>query len=63
MPQLFPKPEDGATIYTDLAEELNKSHEILVVSPDQKNKKLIHTNITKKEVLKFLGLEYFHTLM
>ena len=31
----FPKPEDGATIYTDLAEELNKYHDILVVSPDQ----------------------------
>ncbi len=34
----FPKPEDGATIYTDLAEELNKKHCILVIAPDQKIK-------------------------
>jgi len=31
----FPKPQDGATIYTDLAEELKLSHNIEVVVADQ----------------------------
>jgi glycosyltransferase involved in cell wall biosynthesis len=32
----FPPPDKGATIYTDLAQELSKTEELLVIVPDQK---------------------------
>ena len=62
----FPKPEDGATIYTDLAEELNiNNHDITVVVSDQNQRTWsITSNIERNlRVIRVGVLPYYNVNM